>query len=73
MQKRNDGVKQKVKTEKRPENGGWNDLIDRAEEKLNQARQRVRQLDFLVARFRRQRDAGEPSPFDLAGPGATRR
>jgi len=72
MQKRNNGVKQKVKTEKRPKNGGWNDLINRAEDRLGQALRRVRELEALVTTYRRQRDAGEPSPFDLAGPEATR-
>lgn len=43
----------------------WKDVIAYAEHKLDRARLKVLQLETLIAKFRTQAKAGEPSPLDL--------
>ena len=47
----------------------WEDLIQLAETKLERSRLKTSQLQAILAQFRRQADAGEPSPSDLSGLG----
>jgi hypothetical protein len=47
----------------------WDGLICRAEDKLRRIRRRSAQLEALILDFRRKRDSGDPTPFDVAKTG----
>lgn len=45
---------------------GWPEVIALTEEKIGRMDVKKAQLSALLATFRRQQEAGEPTPFDVA-------
>jgi hypothetical protein len=67
MQKKNATKKVKQTRNNRRIKGEstWDALILDAERKLDSVTRRARQLEGTIAVFRRKRDEGEPTPFDV--------